>query len=346
MKDIIDFTATEILAIKVEQPEKLFTVDNLTTEKRRLATKWHPDKCKLDQADQVFAHIQNLFKSAEDHIEKNCWNGPATLQYTTKDGSTFKLKYRRVMELEVGKMYIGMKHLAYVITPDYEDLFRNGIKMINNIKYPKPKFEEQFKRQMPNVIKASETNIGFVVVMEKTDELVLLKDLLDYLPNNKLDPRHVAWIMSTLCNIACFLELNDIAHGAISPSTFWVSPKHHSGVLLGGWWYARPAGEKLLALPAESINILPKEVFVDKVGKTTYDRKLIKALGLECLGDKSHSGSTLLRDSSIPSTVLNWLRGANQPTAVDEYSKWGKARDDGFGPRKFVDLIVDINQIY
>ena len=207
-------------------------------------------------------------------------------------------------------MYVGLKNIMYVIDPAYEDLFRNGIKIIGQIKYPTSKFEEQFKRQMPKIIKSTNSNIGFVAVMEKTEDLVLLRDLLNYLDNHKLPMVHVAWILSTLCNLACFLEMNKIAHGAISPDTFWITPKYHSGVLLGGWWYARNDGDKLIALPTESLTILPSKIFVDKKAKTEYDRTLIKTIGLECLGDTSKTGSTLLKDMTIPKPILSWLRGS------------------------------------
>lgn len=340
-------TAADILAISLDRPERLFTVDHLVDEIRALRSIWHPDRSKDPDADQVFKRIQDLHKLAEKRIADNTWDGPAKLVFRPKVGdTTFKFQYRRVSDIDIGKMYVGHKYLAYVIDPSYEDLFRNGLKMIKSIKYPAEKFEKQFKRQMPNIVTEVNSDIGFVVVLEKTEELVLLKDLLDYLPYNKMDPKHMAWIVSTLCNMACFLEYNKIAHGALTPSNIWISPKHHSGVLLGGWWYARSEGEKLLALPAETLNILPSSVFDDKTAKSTYDRMLIKATGLECVGDKTHTGSKLLKDSTIPTTVLNWLRSPSAKDAVAEYTNWGKARDDGFGPRKFVELVVDVNKIY
>ena len=345
--DVKSLKADDILAISLDRPERLFTVADFTNEIRALNMLWHPDRCKHPDATIVFQRIKYLEKEAESRMANNTWDGPAKLNIKSTDGkSEFNFKYRRVMTIDIGKMYVGTEYLAYVVDPANEDLFRNGIKMIESIKYPAEKFEKQFKRQMPNIVKVINAEIGFVVVMKKTAELVLLKDLLDYLPNNKMDPKHMAWIMSTLCNMACFLQMNNIAHCAITPSNIWISPEHHSGVLLGGWWYARPNGEKLLALPSETISILPSTLFADKKAKTSYDGMLIKAIGLECVGDPSHTGSRLLTDKSIPATVLNWLRSPSANDAVAEYRNWGKARDDGFGARKFVELVVDVNKIY
>lgn len=346
MIDIKKLTSGDILSIPNDAPEKLYTITNIKYEYRVLAAGWHPDRNSNKQAEEVFKHIKLLYELAEERIEKGLWNGPSEISFTSKDNTTYRFKYRCIHELEIGKMYIGKTKLLYVIDPDFEDLFRNGIKMIGQIKYPAPKYEEQFKRQMPNIIKSVVADIGLCVIMEKTEDLVLLRDLLDYLPEHKLPIVHVAWILSTLCNLACFLEMNNIAHGAISSDTFWITPKFHSGVLLGGWFFSQFDGEQLLALPQESLSILPSNIFVDKKAKSEYDRTLIKTIGLEMLGDTSKTGSMLLKDKTVPNQILSWLRGPTAKNAIEEYKRWGKVRDDSLGPRKFVELDVDISKIY
>lgn len=339
-------TAEEILEISLDRPERLFTIDNLKEEVRQLNKLWHPDVSKHPDATIVFQRIQFLKKTAEERIANNTWDGPAKLTFWDKDTtSEFIFRYRRVVDFDIGRMYIGQKHIVYVIDSSNEDLFENGIKTIQDIKYPAKKFEDEFKKQMPNIIRVTHSNIGFVLVLEKTPDLVLLRDLLDYLPNNKMDPRHMAWIMSTLCNLACFLELNNIAHCGLVPDNIWISPANHYAVLLGGWWYARKEGNKLLALPSNVISILPSSVFSDKKAKLSFDRMLIKATGLECVGDTTHTGSMVLTDKTIPAGVLNWLRSPSAKSATEEYRNWAKARE-GFGPRKFVELVVDIDKIY
>lgn len=344
--DLTTLTAADILGISDDFPEKLYSFNHAKDEYRKLCSIWHPDRNTDSQAVQVFQQIKHLYDIAEKRITNDMWCGPAELIITSNEGKQFKFKYRKAVDITIGKLYIGMKFLVYVIDNDNKDLFDNGIKMIKSIKYSTPKFEEQFKRQMPNIVRVIETPLTSVVVMEKTEELIRLKDLLNYLPDHKLDPKHVAWIMSTLCNMACFFELNGIVHNAITTENFWISPEYHSGVLFDGWWYARRTGEKLLALPSESIAVLPSEVLTEKIAKSKYDRTLIKAVGIESLGDSTRLGSMLLKDKTIPKSVLEWLRNPVASTAVEDYKKWGNARDNGFGERKFIPLTVDITKIY
>lgn len=348
MTNILDLTADDILDIDLTSPEKLFSFYDYVNQYRALAKKWHPDKNKDDPdiAHKVFSRVSLLYTEAEKRITENNWNGPSTIEFKSNAGKNYQFKYRLFHDIQIGKMYVAYKHLLYVIDPNFKDLYENAIQMIKSVNYQAPKFEEQFKKHIPNIVESFESDIGFVIVMEKTDDLILLKDLLKAMPDNKLDAKHVAWIMSTLCNLACFLQMNKIAHGAILSDTVWISPKYHSAVLLGGWFYARPDDSKLIALPQESLSVLSTKILTDKKAKSLYDRTLIKSIGLEALGDKTKTGSMLLTDKSVPSPVLSWLRSPPVSNAVEEYKNWSTARDSGFGPRKFVVLDIDPKNIY
>ncbi|MGZ8924471.1 MAG: hypothetical protein ACXW2E_01175 [Nitrososphaeraceae archaeon] len=348
MKSVKELTVNDILTCV--NPEKIFSVKTFKQDSQALLQKWHPDKSKDSRATEVFIHLSSLIKDAKEKIHSNAWNGPNELIFTNIDpateNKTYSFSYLKYHNIQIGKMYIAKKYLMYVIDADYEDLYNNYLYMISKVSYNDKKMEDQFKPQLPKLIINLKSDIGFVIIVEKTEDLVLLKDLIDYMPDNKLDPKHVAWIMSTLCNLACFLELNNIAHNAITSSTFWVTPKYHSGVLLGGWWYARSNNTKLLALPADVIPLLSSNIKEDKKAKTVYDRMLIKSIGIECLGDSTKLGSMLLKDPNIPKPFISWLKNPSNGSAVDEYKKWCSSRDLSFGERKFIHLDVDINQIY
>lgn len=349
MKDIKTLSSTEILSIAKDRPEKLYSKDNIESEFGTLRRFWHPDRNKDTKANEVFNHITNLHKLGIQLITQNIWNGPASIEFITAEGKTFRIHYKKMHQFELGNLYISSTKICYILKPEFETLFVNGINMLQNqVKYPHKKFEDEFKKYMPNIILiAKGSNIGHVLVLEKTEDVVMLQDLLDYLPDNKLDPKQVAWIISSLSNILCFFEkVCDVAHLGLSTKTIFVSPKFHSSCVYGGWWYSRPNDTKLLALPSMLANILPSSVLVDKRAKLTYDRMLVKAIGLFCMGDKSMTGSTLVRNPDIPKPVLKWLRAIPTDSSVKEYSNWINQRDEGFGKRKFIELIVDVNNIY
>jgi hypothetical protein len=343
---ITSLSMDAILAIPISNPEKLFTKVGIKKELKQLYKKWHPDTNPTIDTNKVCAHFQALSKEAQKKINNNTWNGPAELEFIA-DGKTFRLSYKKMHNFELGKMYISSTKICYVLDLEFEDLFRNGIKMIQSIKYPNKKFEDEFKKFIPNIVKiATNTNIGHVLVLEKTVDVVMLQDLLDYLPEQKMLPRHVMWVMSSLSNLLCFLEFNKIAHLGISPQTVFVSPEFHSCMIYGGWWYSRPHEEKMIAIPVQLATILPSSVFVDKLAKTQYDRFLVKSVGLAALSDKTLTGSTLLKNNVVPKPILDWLRSTPSKTSVIEYSNWDRALTEGFGRREFIKLDINPTDIY
>ncbi len=346
MPDTLKLTAEEILQTDFKKPEKIFSLNNFTKEFFRLRKKWHPDYNHSPKANEVFKHLTLLAETAKSRIVSNTWNGKAALQYTQiSDDKTFRFNYRSMREFELGKMYIGKAHVIYVIDPKNKDLFDNGVKTIRGIKYAEKKMENQFRPLLPKIIQASETDIGYVLVLNKPKKSVLLQDLIDFLPDNTLPPKHTAWVISSMYNIGMFLNHLGITHNSILASTIFVDPSEHTCYLLGGWWYSVKENSKLKALPSELIKALPKKLFADKLAKTCYDRQAIKAVGINCLGDSSLGGSKLLFNKDIPNQIVNWLRTPSPESALAEYDGWINVLEDSYGKRKFIEFTTDISQI-
>ena len=339
-------TADEILGIPENRPEKIFTQADIKTQLRRLSRKWHPDRSKFDTTGKVIAHINNLFAAAETKIESGTWKGQAEVRFTNKAGKTYRFAYRTMHEIEVGKMYVAKGKLMYVLKPEFEDLFLNGIKMINSIKYP-AKLKEEFTKYFPKILFSDKTcDIGLVAVFEKPEGAALLQDIIEYLPDNRIDPLHVAWIGSALYNIATFLDHVDICHNSIIPTAVFIDPVNHAAYLFGGWWYATPANGKLKAVPSELLKTLPKEVFDTKKAKTVYDRKAVKGVAISCLGDPSMIGMKLLSRKDVPKAMLSWVRAPSGPDAIKEFDGWYETLHTCFGKRKFIKWDIDIDDMY
>ena len=60
-------SATEILAIPLDRPERLFKPDDaaITRLRKDLAKVWHPDRNRGPEAADVFHHINRLADSAK-----------------------------------------------------------------------------------------------------------------------------------------------------------------------------------------------------------------------------------------------------------------------------------------
>jgi len=345
MLKILKLTAEEILEISIFSPEEIFSRDNFEMEFIKLRGKWHPDVNANPLATDVFTHIMQLAETAKGLIMSNSWNGLATLRYETSEGKTFRFTYRKFKTFELGKMYIGQKYILYVIDHEYKEFYDNGIRAIKNIKYPATKFKKEFENLLPKIIKEQESEIGYVLVIEKPKGSVLLQDLLDLLPNNTLPPEHTAWVTSSMCNIAMFLDHTGITHNSLTTSSIFVNTDKHSCHVLGGWWYSVKAGNKLKAMPSELIKILPKKIFDDKIAKTCYDRQAVKSLAIKCLGDKTLIGSKLLFDKNIPKPFVNWIRSPASDSALEEYTSWVRTLEKSYGKRKFSKFKYNIDTL-
>ena len=330
--------------LSIIRPEQLFTgdKDTATLEYRKLCSKWHPDK-NPGVDPKVIAHINVLFKHAIELLEKGVWEIPGVITINDVNGKTFNFKYKSKRENDIGITYIGDNFVAFFITKDNADLYAIGKKRISNLKYANDKMKQEMSRFMPSIHVEHETSEHLVMIMKKTPDMFLLRDVLEYF-DNKMDPKHVAWVVSRLYNICCYLKYAKIVHNGISIDSVFISPQHHTACLLGNWWFSAEENSKLIAVPSITANIastlIDKKIAVGKI-----DLEMLRAVGLTLLGDIY--GSKLLADKNIPREMLTWFRTSSSSDAFNEYETWmTKVLINSFGSRKFVKLDVDSNKIY
>jgi serine/threonine protein kinase len=338
----LDFTAEQILSIT--SPEKLFTDPSKVKEEyRQLCRHWHPDK-NSKASPEVSAKINHLHSIAEEKIATGSWEvlGSLTLELIDK---TIKFKYNRKRTLDVGDCYIGDSHITYIIPKENADLVTNHSKMVPT-SFANPKMKDEISKLLPKTKFISKTKDGKsqVVVIEKTEDIFSLQDILEHF-HHKIPPSHMAWMMSRVLNLICFLKYAGIVHGDISPDSVFVSPKQHCVYFYGGFWYATKDGEKLKALPSRSISLIPKKIIEDKIAKSEIDTNLAKLLGLEMLGDVF--GMKLMTDKTIPKPLFNWLRFPGSVDSFSDLKTWKeKILIDSFGKRKYVELNIKREDIY
>jgi len=173
------------------------------------------------------------------------------------------------------------------------------------------------------------------MVVRKAPDLVRLQDLLDHL-GGRLDPRHVAWVVSTLLNLACYLGWAELTHNALSLDTYFVSPPGHRGALLGGWWYAKPAGARPDALPAPTALCCPPDILREKRADGRTDLELVRAIGRALLGD-----------AAAPPLLLEWLRPPTAGDPVADYRRWSETvLPASFGTGRIAQLDIAASDLY
>jgi hypothetical protein len=339
-------TAVDILAIPEDAPERLFSSgSSAEREARRLTQKWHPDRCRDARATDVFDRLRKLEAAAERKVADGTWETPGLLTIRSADGAQFELRFSRKVALEVGTMFVGRNVVAFDIPSDNVDLLEDAERQVSRLSYANDGMRKEFSRYFPEVVKKVETATGAMLVLKKSAKELLLQDVLAFY-KGKMPAAHVAWVISRLLNVACYLELQGrVAHNAIGPDTVFISPDEHTAHLFGGWWFATPLGAPMKAASQRMMLCAPPAVLQKRVGDTRTDMEMIQALGREMLGDPT--GVRLARDASVPAALVDWLQLSTHQSAVATYKDWqSRVLIEAFGPRKFVQMNLTHDQLY
>lgn len=338
-------SANALLAIPPTEPERMFSGDPETArqEFRALASIWHPDRCPRPEATEVFQHLGRLYDAALGKLRDGIWQTPGRLWLRATDGTEFRVRYHREREFELGRLFVGDEIVTTLVNRAHADLFQSALAAIGRLPCADAEMAAEVGRYLPEIVRCFETGASPVLVVRKTPDLLLLRDVLDRC-GGRMDARHVAWVLSALLDLACYLDYAGIAHNAISAETYYISPRAHSGALLGGWWYAVRQGEPLRAAPALTVQYAPCDAISRRRGDHRTDLELIRALGRELLGDIT--GVRLARDKAAPPPMIDWLRLPAGACALDDYQAWQQVLPDSFGERRFVELNLTRQDLY
>lgn len=346
--DFAHLSAGALLAIPEHQPERLFkgSVDDIRKAYRRLAMKWHPDRNGEPGARVVFQHIARLLEAAEAMIALGDWPCRGVARFTAVDGKTYEINYLRRHRFELGTMIVANSVVAFEIERAHADLIRNAERAIQGLRYADAKMRTQMAALLPAFpfAGAFETATAYVVVLRKSPDALLLRDVLDHF-GGRLDPRHVAWVVSSLLNLCCYFQYAGLAHNALSLDTCFMSPSDHSVAVPGGWWYAARAGERMVAVPETTIEWGPHDLLTAKRADIRTDLELVRAIGRALLGDIA--GASLARTYPAQRAMVDWLRFPASSNPIEEYRTWrDQVLYDSFGARRFAELPLTQSDIY
>lgn len=332
-----------------KEPEELFTTPDRDECKKfyyQLAMIWHPDKYRYDvdkeaEAGVVFAHINGLYDRVLEKIANGTYERPgffkAELRRPYAAARDLSFNYKRRFKFELGETFIGEDHVTYILDARNEPYVTNYQKVTSTFKYGSDRMKKEVERYLPNGPLITKLADGrHVVSVPKNKDLFRLRDVLTFYKGT-IDPKHVAWIESSLYNLCCYLNFTGLVHSDISLDTYFISPEYHSGALLGGWWYSTTKGNKLSVVPKRTFELLPSEVKIDKRSIVKIDLELVKAVGRELLDSEL--------DKS-PEPLRMWLKSISTDKPVDEYKDWKETLTQSFGARKFTKMEIKPEEIY
>jgi len=332
MNDPMTLTKPELLALK--QPEQLFpgNLDSLKRVFRSLSRRWHPDMLGGDT--EVFAHLAWLADVAEQRLTLGRWNGPCEVTFTSVSGRTRTVKALQSSDFVLGRQIITSTELYHLIEPAHKPFVERFSIVTGNFRFGSDRMRQECERYLPDSPTLEVLKDGrWLLMQHKTPDLLRLSDVVKY-HGGELDVKAGAWIISSLMNLCCYLEYTKVVHGDISPDTYFISPKHHSGALLGGWFFAHPTGGIVKTLPGRTVNVAPHSIKVNKKATPLIDHELVRLVGRECFAI-----------DTAPTPVKNWLNSIAQGSAREQYVSWMKALE-AFGPRRFVKMPLTATEVY
>lgn len=341
-------TAQQILKIDKNQPELLFSGDPTKLEKefKQFKIQWHPDRNCDPQATDVLSHIAELYFIAEQKLKSGLWNPPNLLRLTdTKSGKAYEIKYVKSYSIEIGTMYLSHKYVTFIIESQYKELYENALAAFSRFKFHSDRMKEEISKCLPRIKATLEIGSGCVLILEKDPDLIPLTDINEYF-KHQLDSRHIAWIVSTLYNLNCYLAYAQITHNDISLSTYFIDPTHHSGALLGGWWYSALESNKLTYVPRRIINNIPPDMLASKKPDHRIDLELVRGVARELICGDWNNIHLVRDDKRTPEALKNWSISAASNNPVEEYNNWQQVLQDSFGKKKFVELKASWENLY
>ena len=316
--------------------------DKIKTKYKELVKEWHPDTNSNPEASNVFAKINELYNRALKLLKNGQWEKTNYILISKTDGKKIALNYDTYFNFELGTCYVTRTKLIYLLDNDKEKYYNNAIHRINNLQYKDKKMEEDLSRFFPKIYQTFKTINGeYGIVLEKTEDVYPLKNVFEYF-NGKIDDRHVAWIISRLCNLTCYLKYSGLVHNCINLNNCFVSPKYHSILLLGGWWYSTKEDENMIGTTKDIFSIMSVSAKSSKKSQVLTDLESVKLLGRQLLGETNCRKLSL--DSSIPKPFINFLIGGSGDNSYEEFTKWDKALSDSYGKRKFINM--EIKNLY
>lgn len=332
--------------LKAEKPGDIFSNDSrkIRTEYRNLVKKYHPDVCGRRDADDILQKLTELYNEGCRAISEDTWEKSNFIRIRKAGSGAVEITFQDVKTFELGTVYVCSTHVVYLFDEGKKKYGENMVKRTASLKYRDSEMEKVFRRCMPDITSTFDTADGrYCVVLKKTKDVFPLSDVLAFL-GGKMDPRHVAWCMSRLHNLSCFLKYNGTVMNGLTVDNCYVSPKYHSICLFGGWWYATGEKEKMTGTAKEVFDIMPATSKTSKTAEYTTDLESIKLIGRKLAGN---ANSRILKaENTVPAPILDFITGGSGKDPVKEFQKWDRVLNDAYGVRKFIPLNITEKNLY
>lgn len=330
--------------ILAARPSQLFPGDAAAVRRKfgELVRAWHPDHCARPEAADVFQHIVKC-RDAVLRGEEGLQNVTFTRSSPVATGQKpkFRLDYIHAVRTECGTAYVSYDNVSYLVEPPHKAFADQAVAMRWN--FPDKRVENEMTKYLPRGNRVEHTTAGTLMVYRRNSDQMLLSDLLAYerKKGNPIPYQHVMWMISSLLNTCCYLEIQKTSHCALLPHYLLVSPDMHSVALTGPPMYATPFGTRPKAVPQEVLSLFPRLRTAGVVVEDSrVDLTLVRSMARQVLGQSNPA--LLARDTTLPEGLRKWLCSPAPASALKDYVAWEEAR----GKRTFTPYNSTASEMY
>lgn len=314
------------------RPEDVFPPDLGRAKRlyRDLSRRWHPD---MGGDVEAFQRLTALYRDAIHRLEHGLWEGPNVLTLTTGKRS-FLVHVLDNQPFPYGRALITKNTVSYLFDAPHAAVAERLVRVPSLFTFHDARMKTECTRYLP--MKPVPTSLldGRTLVQVDRGRSIRIGDLLRH--QGSLEPKHVAWILSTLLNLGCYLSYTRLVHHDISLANYFVDLTEHTGALLGGWWFAKTQGQPVGIIPRRTADLMPFAAKVSKTADPLTDAELIRAVGRE-----------LLDGQTAPDAMQAWLTQVATGTLAEQYAEWTTdILPRSFGKRRYVTLSVAEGAIY
>ena len=228
-----------------------------------------------------------------DYSGDTLWEENGNVSYEMDNGQALRIAYMDKYVYPRMICYLAKRNVVYIFDDSREaDLFLGGLR-----KLIFPEADMKLDRCFP-VIKQR-------VSLKDGKEALVFERKPYFYPAEIFAPykaEHLAWVISRMENICCAFEYSEITHGDISPSSVFVNPLTHEGMLFGDW---RLVGRKRAGVDLEHVRTAAKKI------------------------SGGDGGITLLTE---------FLNSIPKGDAYADFEYWDTVIEKGFGGHKFIKM--------
>lgn len=303
---------------------------------KEIVKEWHPDRYmrygdreKIEEAELVMRKINKLYEEY-----KNSINRYKEKTFKTLEGKEVRMKYIKEEINEIGVVYIGKRVVVYEIGEDKRKYYDNYRKIVEGFRYGDEKMREEMEKYLPIGVKYKEIEGGALIIIDKGEEYIRLKDIIENY-GERMTGRVMSWIISSLYNIVCYYEWSKKVQNGITEDNVYITMKNHASKIIGGYWYSGIVGERMIGCKKETYEIMPFKNKRDKENGYKTDLESIRLIGRKMMNKVRE-----VMKEYFKSVVVN-------ESAIEEYRLWNKVLDKAYGKkREFVKMEVTNEEIY